>query len=77
MRDTEAVTVMIEGDPAGLAAAYDRHGAALYTYCRALLTDPAEAADAVQATFLLAVAKLAHLQEPDHLAGREEAYERW
>ena len=58
---------MIAGDPAGLAAAYDRHGAALHSYCRALLNDPAEAADTVQATFLLAVAKLAHLQEPDHL----------
>ena len=67
MRDAEMVAAMMSGDQAGLAAAYDRYAATLYTYCRSLLMDPAQAADAVQATFLIAVAKLGQLQEPHRL----------
>ncbi len=67
MRDSEIVAAIVAGDPAGLAAAYDRYGAALHTYCRALLAEPADAADAVQDTYVIAAAKLAGLRDPDRL----------
>ena len=54
MRDSEIVAVIVAGDPHGLAAAYDRYAAALHTYCRSLLAEPADAADAVQDTFVIA-----------------------
>lgn len=65
MRDSEVVAAIVAGDPAGLAEAYDRYAAALHAYCRTLLTEPADAADAVQDTFLIAASKLAGLREPD------------
>jgi RNA polymerase sigma factor (sigma-70 family) len=67
MHDREIVAAIVAGDPAGLAAAYDRYAAALHTYCRSLLAEPADAADAVQDTFLVAAAKLDGLREPDRL----------
>jgi len=39
----------------------------LYGYCRSLLSDPAEAADAVQDTFVVAVARLPGLRDPSRL----------
>src|SRR5258708_28851260 len=65
--DREIVAAILAGDPAGLAAAYDHYASALYTYCRSLLTEPADAADAVQDTFVVAASKLAGLREPDPL----------
>src|SRR5258708_28624530 len=65
--DREIVAAILAGDPAGLAAAYDHYASALYTYCRSLLTEPADAADAVQDTFVVAASKLAGLREPDRL----------
>ena len=62
--DREIVAAILAGDPAGLAAAYDHYASALYTYCRSLLTEPADAADAVQDTFVVAASKLAGLREP-------------
>ena len=56
MQDGEIVAAIVAGDPAGLAAAYDSHAHALYAYCRTLLTEPTDAADAVQDTYLIAVA---------------------
>src|SRR5450755_5059352 len=67
MRDREMVAAIVAGDRAGLAAAYDRYAAALHGYCRSLLAEPADAADAVQDTFLIAVAKLGGLRDPDRL----------
>ena len=67
MRDREMVAAIVDGDPAGLAAAYDRYAASLYAYCRSLLAEPADAADAVQDTFLIAAAKLGGLRDPDRL----------
>jgi RNA polymerase sigma factor (sigma-70 family) len=67
MHDREIVAAIVAGDPAGLAAAYDRYAAALHTYCRTLLAEPADAADAVQDTFLVAAAKLDGLRDPDRL----------
>jgi RNA polymerase sigma factor (sigma-70 family) len=67
MRDREVVAAIVAGDPAGLAAAYDGYAAALYAYCRSLLAEPADAADAVQDTFVIAAAKLGDLRDPDRL----------
>ena len=67
MRDREMVAAIVAGDPAGLAAAYDSYAPALHAYCRSMLPEPADAADAVQDTFLIAAAKLAGLRDPDRL----------
>jgi RNA polymerase sigma factor (sigma-70 family) len=67
MRDRETVAAVVAGDPAGLAAAYDSYAAVLYNYCRSLLAEPADAADAVQDTFVIAAAKLGGLRDPDRL----------
>ncbi|HTA01687.1 MAG TPA: sigma-70 family RNA polymerase sigma factor [Streptosporangiaceae bacterium] len=67
MRDREIVAAIVAGDPAGLAAAYDRYAAALHGYCQSLLAEPADSADAVQDTFVIAAAKLGDLRDPDRL----------
>jgi RNA polymerase sigma factor (sigma-70 family) len=67
MRDSEIVASIVAGDPGGLAAAYDRYADALYKYCRSLLSEPdapADAANAVQDTFLIAPSRLAGLSDP-------------
>src|ERR1700681_3021449 len=65
MHDREIVAAIVAGDPAGLAAAYDQHAQGLFFYCQSLLTEPADAADAVQNTFIIAAAKVSGLVEPD------------
>jgi RNA polymerase sigma factor (sigma-70 family) len=67
MRDSEVVAAIVAGDPDGLAEAYDRYAAPLYTYCRSLLREPADAADAVQDTFVIAASKLAGLRDQSRL----------
>jgi RNA polymerase sigma factor (sigma-70 family) len=67
MEDPEVVAAIVAGDPAGLAEAYDRYATPLYSYCRSLLQEPADAADAVQDTFLVATAKLRDLRDPARL----------
>ena len=67
MHDREIVAAIVKGDPAGLAAAYDEYAQGLYDYCRSLLSEPADAADAVQDTFVVASAKVSGLREPDRL----------
>jgi RNA polymerase sigma factor (sigma-70 family) len=67
MRDREIVAAIVAGDPAGLAAAYDSYADVLHRYCRSLLAEPADAADAVQDTFVIAAAKLGGLRDPDRL----------
>ena len=67
MGDSDLVTSIVAGDPEGLAAAYDKYAADLYSYCRTLLREPADAADAVQDTFVIAAAKLAGLRDPGRL----------
>ena len=58
MDDREIVTAILTGDPAGLAGAYDKYAAHLYGYCRWMLHDPADAAGALQHTFVIAVTRL-------------------
>jgi len=61
------VAAIVAGDPAGIAEAYDRYAMALYAYCRSILPRPADAADAVQDTFLAATLKLGGLRDPGKL----------
>src|SRR6516164_2371890 len=67
MRDSEVVAAIVAGDPEGLAEAYDRYASPLYTYCRSLLREPADAADAVQDTFVIAASGLAGLRDRNRL----------
>jgi DNA-directed RNA polymerase specialized sigma24 family protein len=67
MRDGEVGAAIAVGDPGGLAEAYDRYAPALYTYCRSLVPEPGEAADAVQDTFVIAAAELAGLRDRHRL----------
>jgi len=67
LRDSELVASIVAGDPSGLAAAYDRYAEPLYTYCRSMLSNPADAADAVQDTFVIASSRLAELRDPGRL----------
>ncbi|HEX4398965.1 MAG TPA: sigma-70 family RNA polymerase sigma factor [Trebonia sp.] len=66
-RDSEIVASIVAGDPSGLAAAYDRYAEPLYKYCRSMLSNPADAADAVQDTFVIAACRLAELRDPGRL----------
>ena len=82
VQDGEIVAAIVAGDPAGLAAAYDNYAPGLYAYCRTLLSEPADAADAVQDTYVVAAAKLDGLRDPDRLrpwlyaVARNECYRR-
>src|SRR5713226_119519 len=67
MLDREIVAAIVAGDPAGLEAAYDRYAPSLYAYCQSLLTEPADAADAVQDTFIIAAGKVSALRDQDRL----------
>ncbi len=67
MRDGEVGAAIAVGDPGGLAEAYDRYASALYTYCRSLVPEPGDAADAVQDTFVIAAAELTGLRDRHRL----------
>jgi RNA polymerase sigma factor (sigma-70 family) len=67
MGDREVAASIVAGDGDGLAEAYDRYSDPLYKYCRSILSDPADAADAVQDTFVIAASRLADLREPERL----------
>jgi RNA polymerase sigma factor (sigma-70 family) len=82
MQDREVVAAIVAGDPEGIAAAYDKYAMPLYSYCRSLLREPADAADAVQDTFLIATVKLGALRDPGkfrswlYAVARNECYRR-
>ncbi len=67
MQDRDAVAAIVAGDPRGIAAAYDRHAVPLYSYCRSLLAQPADAAEVMQETLLLATVRLGRLRQPELL----------
>jgi len=67
MDDREIVAAIVAGDLAGLATAYDEHAASLYGYCRWMLNDPGDAADAVEETFVIAAGRLDGLRDPRKL----------
>ena len=64
--DRDVAAAITAGDPAGIAMAYDRYAAALYGYCHWMLHDSADAARALQDTFVVA-ATLSGLSEPAKL----------
>src|SRR5215470_15208583 len=82
MHDREVVAAIVAGDPAGLAEAYDRYATPLYSFCRTMLREPADAADAVQDTFVIAAPRMAGLRDPERLrswlyaVARNECYRR-
>ena len=82
MQDREVFAAIVAGDSRGIAEAYDTYAMPLYSYCRSLLREPEDAADAVQDTFLIATAKLGGLRDPGKLrpwlyaVARNECYRR-
>ena len=67
MRDTEVVASIVARDPAGVGEAYDRYAARIFSFCRSLLGEPADAADAVEATFVIAAVAVPELHDPGRL----------
>jgi RNA polymerase sigma factor (sigma-70 family) len=67
MRDTAVVESIVAGDSGGLAAAYDEYADLIYAYCRSMLGDHEETAEAVQATFVNAAANAHRLHDPTQL----------
>jgi RNA polymerase sigma factor (sigma-70 family) len=67
MRDSEVVASIVAGEADGLAEAYDRYADPLYKYCQFMLGDAADAADAIQDTFVIAAARLAGLRDAELL----------
>src|ERR1035438_8376655 len=67
MEDREIVAAIVAGDLAALADAYDQYAESLYGYCRWMLAEPDDAADAVQDTFAIAAGKLGGLRDPRKL----------
>jgi RNA polymerase sigma factor (sigma-70 family) len=67
MRDSAIVASVAARNPAGLAEAYDKYAARVFSFCRSLLGDPAAAADAVHDTFLITAEAVAALEDPRRL----------
>ncbi len=67
MDDREIVAAIAAGELPALARAYDQYAESLYGYCRWMLAEPADAADAVEDTFLIAAGKLGGLRDPRKL----------
>ena len=67
MRDQEVVASIVAGDPAGLAEAYDKYARVLYSYSKTFLREPADAADVVHDTFVIAAVSLRQLRDPQRL----------
>ena len=67
VHDRDIVAAIMEGDGTGVAAAFGRYAQPLYAYCRSQLTEPADAADAVRDTFVIASAEISRLNQPDRL----------
>ena len=57
------VEAILAGREAEMAAACDRYAPAPYGYCRSLLVEPADAADVVQETFIIAAGRLSGLRD--------------
>jgi RNA polymerase sigma factor (sigma-70 family) len=67
MDDREIVAAIVAGDLPGLAAAYDEHAESLHGYCRWMLREPEDAADAVEDTFIITAGRLDRLRDPRKL----------
>jgi RNA polymerase sigma factor (sigma-70 family) len=64
MRDGELAASIVDGDPDALAEAYDKYADLLWSYCRSLVSDADEAAEAVADTFVIAASRLEVLPAP-------------
>jgi len=69
MDDREIVEAIVDGDLSGLAAAYDEYAESLHGYCRWMLANPEDAADATSVIFSRVLAALP--------ACREESFRSW
>src|SRR6201986_5501872 len=67
MRDREVVAAIVAGGPPGLAQADDRSATPLYSFGRPMRREPADAADAVQDTFVIAAPRMSGLRDPERL----------
>jgi len=67
MSDEEIAASIASSELASLAVAFDRYAASLYGYCQSLLIYPADAADTVHDTFVIAWTKIPCLRAPDRL----------
>ena len=56
-----------DGAPSAMAAIYDRFSQPLYGFSASVLRNPTEAADAVQDVFIVAMRRIATLQDPEKL----------
>ncbi len=63
MHDREVVAAIAARDPAGIAVAYDRYAPHLYGYCHWMLSQPADASEAVKSTFVITSATLGDFPE--------------
>jgi DNA-directed RNA polymerase specialized sigma24 family protein len=64
--DQEIVAHIMHGDASG-AGAFDQYAYELYAYCRSQLAQEADAATAVQDTFIIVSAKLPLLRDPSRM----------
>jgi hypothetical protein len=76
MQDRAVAEAIVAGNADGIAEAYDRYAACLYAYCHSVLPEPEAAAQAVRDTFIIAVARLDGLGEPDRLGAWLQAVAR-
>lgn len=67
MDDATPAVAAREGDRTAFAAIYDRYADRIHDFCCSVLRDRAEAADAMQDTFLAAAQKLGQLRDPSKL----------
>jgi DNA-directed RNA polymerase specialized sigma24 family protein len=67
MDDRDIMAAIAAGDADGIAYAYDKHAASLYGYCHSMVPQPADAAVALQDTFVIASVKLSGLRDPRRL----------
>ncbi len=67
MDDATLVVAARDGDRDAFAAIYDRYADRIHDFCCSVLRERAEAADAMQDTFLAAARKLAQLRDPSKL----------
>ena len=65
--DAVLVAAYVDGDPDAFATIYDRYADRIHDFCHSVLRDRAEAADAMQDTFIIAARRLAQLRDPSKL----------
>ncbi len=67
VEDSELVQLALGGDQSALAEIYDRYADHIYSFCRSRLRNDADAADAMQDTFIRASTRLSQLRDPSKL----------